>query len=997
MSKIGGFLAVLAIIGFGSGVHGLRCWSCQKMTSNEECNAKGNLQTCKANQACLNQILQSNDGLKYEITKGCRRKNSPICARDNQNVGMYPTQCQSMKDQSICRCCCDTDSCNGPQLECKDVVTCKRPQNPGNGMVTCPKGINYGTKCIVKCNRGYRRQGPRTIVCTNGTDQGYWEPRTYAACLPAIRSEQAEKTVLCQKRIAAPVFGSMVCENKGEHKDKTTYNHIGTVCAFKCDPGYFLTGAESVFCLPGGSWSISVPTCIKGTCQKPPQDKNRIDDCTDDRSFGSTCLSRCKKGYRLIGSSTSTCESINDATRQGRWSEKFGKCSRALCRPELIKPPNGRLICTNRNFLGSVCTYVCNEGYDIINEDVERIEQIECVENGEVIEWNGPPPKCFKITCPRLQIPSDGSVACVGDGSVGSSCTFSCNAGFDLVGVRETTLKSVCADNLNNRDGVGVWSVETVNCAPIKCEPAREAPLNGQVYCTNENNVGSTCTFTCDAGYDMDNIKSWLLFNRCEPDPAGDGIGKWSADPATCSTRYYCQEAQVDPEHGSVTCDNEAYMGSVCQFSCDDGYQLRGFDRITCRDIKNDGDGIVEWSSEAPSCVADTCSMLWHDRFTVRAECNSMADDKQYTIGTTCIYSCLEPGYYLEGESEITCTSRNKWSANAAPRCFVITCPPLNIPENGNQPKCSNGNKYESRCNFECNPKYSLSHTDTLICEEGTKGGKVGIWDKAVPECVLSECLAIPPTPSRGTVTCSSGASIGSYCTLECTQGYAPKVRSIDCRVQEQRTENGVKEIPRFSLLKDFCCAECRSDFHIGQIADLRFRKNLESIVGFTKMLLTQLVGQENQAYFSTFAYGDEVDDSTVIPREKLENMAAIDNIVKQMEKWEVTPGLKSDTRGALDYVNDQLFEGVDSNAASFLIIAADDAPDNVRKGSIARILDRGINIIVAASNNFAKLTWDKLLGSDENVVNQDANEIMKRIYELAFKNGCPNTAPRCV
>lgn len=679
----------------------------------------------------------------------------------------------------------------------------------------------------------------------------------------------------------------MICENPERYKDDNSYNYFGTICAFKCDSGYFRDGPETSQCL-GGRWNVAAPNCRKGTCQRPPQDQHRIISCTDDRYIGSICEMQCQTGHMLIGSSTITCRAVNEFVRQGSWSAEFPRCVRAICQRQLPKPVNGKVTCTKENMMGSVCTFSCRRGFQLTNRD----SAVECTRNGNMVRWSGQSPRCIRLKCPRVNMPANGNVLCRGDRRIGTKCIFSCNTGYAMVGESKPTLTSQCRRvQSNGGQQEAKMSVESVECSEIRCQPETIAPHNGQMYCSRENFHGSTCIFSCDAGYDMDGTTNRAMLSVCEYNVTDNGKGKWSADPPTCS-RMHCPVGQNDPINGEVTCSDESFMGSVCQFKCDDGYELVGAVSVICRDLNYDGDAEVEWSDKAPICVPSTCPELWYDSTTMRATCNRKKEGNGYPVGTKCLYECADFRYYMETSSgdtsDINCIAKSQWSASAAPRCFLKTCPRLPQIENGNEAICTIGNLVSSVCTFKCNTKYSLSHNDPVTCESNGRQDKNGQWSVEPPKCIPNECQSVPTTPRRGVVECSNGARLGSSCALKCDSGYAPKTREVICQMMRRSVEGQTVSIPEFRDQKDFCCAECRSDFYITLAVDTRYRRGLQNVVDFTKIFLTQLSQRNNKIYFSAFAYGAGVNQSTAIDRTDIMISENLKETLDRIEQWEV-------------------------------------------------------------------------------------------------------------
>lgn len=71
----------------------------------------------------------------------------------------------------------------------------------------------------------------------------------------------------------------------------------------------------------------------------------------------------------------------------------------------------------------------------------------------------------------------------------------------------------------------------------IVCEPAVTKPENGAVTCTNENNKDSSCTFTCDVGFELSSVSA-VTCERSSAD--GDWeAGQWSTVVPTCNGNSY--------------------------------------------------------------------------------------------------------------------------------------------------------------------------------------------------------------------------------------------------------------------------------------------------------------------------------------------------------------------------------------------------------------------------------------------------------------------------
>lgn len=134
-----------------------------------------------------------------------------------------------------------------------------------NGEATCysPRGGRYrstlGTRCEMKCDRGYRLLGRSSIRCLpsrrwSGTAfcRSRWKlpPRPRGPCRPTSRCS-ALSEMRCRVLHLIP-HGRYRCTRGFE---------VDSRCDFACSPGYRFEGEHARTCLPGGAWSGAQPVC----------------------------------------------------------------------------------------------------------------------------------------------------------------------------------------------------------------------------------------------------------------------------------------------------------------------------------------------------------------------------------------------------------------------------------------------------------------------------------------------------------------------------------------------------------------------------------------------------------------------------------------------------------------------------------------------------------------------------------------------------------------
>jgi hypothetical protein len=119
---------------------------------------------------------------------------------------------------------------------------------------------------------------------------------------------------------------------------------------------------------------------------------------------------------------------------------------------------------------GSVVTYRCDEGHDLVRGIASR----RCGVNG----WSGEPPECMPIRCPRLRPPRHGSVRTVDTlRSFGSVAEYACDEGFAIFPHPGPgsggKIKRTCL-------ATRAWSGNMPRCEPVYCD-APQAPAHGTI------------------------------------------------------------------------------------------------------------------------------------------------------------------------------------------------------------------------------------------------------------------------------------------------------------------------------------------------------------------------------------------------------------------------------------------------------------------------------------------------------------------------------------
>ncbi|XP_045733458.1 P-selectin isoform X6 [Mirounga angustirostris] len=382
----------------------------------------------------------------------------------------------------------------------------------------------------------------------------------------------------------------------------------------------------------------------------------------------------------------------------------------------------------------SECSFHCSEGYELNGPS-----KLECLASGT---WTNEPPQCIAVQCPPLRTPERGSVTCPHSAEAfqyGSSCRFSCEEGFALVGSEVVQ----CTAS-------GLWTAAAPVCEAVQC-PLLEAPGKGSMDCVHPLAVfayGSSCKFECEPGYQ---VRGWASL-RCT------GSGQWTAPSPACEA-IACGPLE-SPVHGSMDCSpsSRAFQDNTsCSFRCAEGFRLEGADLVQCTDLGR-------WTAPAPVCQALQCHDLPAPN---KAQVNCSHPFGAFRYQSTCSFTCNE-GLHLVGASVLQCLGSGNWSA-PPPECQAIPCTPLLSPWNGTmtcvQPLGNSG--YKSTCQFACDEGFSLSGPQILDCTPS------GHWTGSPPICEVVKCSELHVI-EPGMMNCSNpwgNFSYGSTCSFHCPEG----------------------------------------------------------------------------------------------------------------------------------------------------------------------------------------------------------------------------------
>ncbi|KAM3668983.1 P-selectin-like isoform 5-T7 [Ammospiza maritima maritima] len=586
-----------------------------KVLSKEAENwARGEPNNRRSNQDCVEIYIQRPQQAGKWNDEPCNRKKKALCYRASCQPFLCSQRGECMETIGSYRCEC-YPGFRGP--ECTDAVQCAKLEPKGVPMnCSHPYGdFSYNSTCEFGCHEGFERRGAGVLRCLPSQEWSANIPTCTAVTCPVLRApDQGELNCShlhgdftfgstcafsCQKgfvlkgpesrectatgtwtgdaarceAIACPLLSA---PEKGEMRCSHLHGNFtfGSTCAFSCQKGFVLKEPESRECTALGTWTGGTPRCEAVTCpvlRAPDQGELNCSHFHGDFTFGSTCAFSCQKGFVLKGPESREC------TASGIWTADATRCEAIAC-PVLNAPDQGEMHCSHLhgNFTyGSVCAFSCQTGFALVG-----LQSRECTALGT---WTGNTSHCEAVTCPVLRAPDQGELNCShihGDFTFGSTCAFSCQKGFVLMG-----------SDSRKCTATGTWTGDAPHCEAIKCS-VLTSPKMGQAACSHlhgDFTFGSMCAFSCQKGFVLKGPES----RECT------ALGTWTGDPTHCKA-ISCPVLSP-PSRGQLSCShvhgNFTY-NSTCIFSCEEGFVRMGAEVLQCEATGN-------WTRDPPVCAED--------------------------------------------------------------------------------------------------------------------------------------------------------------------------------------------------------------------------------------------------------------------------------------------------------------------------------------------------------------------------------------------------------
>ncbi len=304
---------------------------------------------------------------------------------------------------------------------------------------------------------------------------------------------------------------------------------FGGTATYSCSAGYSLVGETTRTCQASGVWSGSAPTCAPVDCGGLPNPGNGTVATPAGTEFGATATYSCSSGFTLVGTDTRTCEA------SGRWSGAAPTCSEVDC-GSLAAPGNGTVNTPSGTGRGATATYACTSGYTLSGAATRTC--------GDTGTWTGTAPTCTAVDCGVLTNPTNGAVQTASGTAFGASATYSCSAGYSLVGEAGRTCLAT-----------GLWSGVAATCSPVDCGTPPTVTNGSRTFTTTV--YQSTANYSCATGF----VRAGAASITCQ------ATGAWSTPPA-CNDINECTVGGVCTGVAN-TCTNTAGSWSC---GCSAGY-----------------------------------------------------------------------------------------------------------------------------------------------------------------------------------------------------------------------------------------------------------------------------------------------------------------------------------------------------------------------------------------------------------------------------------------
>ncbi|XP_011677589.2 sushi, von Willebrand factor type A, EGF and pentraxin domain-containing protein 1 [Strongylocentrotus purpuratus] len=665
----------------------------------------------------------------------------------------------------------------------EELPTCqlsKCPELPivANGVKTCTNDTHLGSTCNVTCADGFRLVGPVSRKCEG---RGSWS-----------RYQPVCQDIRCPT-LTSPHFGSLACTQGSRH---------GSVCTSTCGVGYRVIGSTATKCNPDGTWTQDIPTCELITCG--PEVEAPLNGSVACFISGRVCIYSCNNGFDLtpLTSVVRTCEAHG-------WSKAAPTCLDRRAPVFQTCPEDAMTFISDPMQETATVNWLAPSALDHSNNKIVGV-YVSGPAPGASLEGGSYPvvyvaedasgntANCrftvvvSVIRCPELSDEDLVKVNCSHGYLRDSICRFSCSAaGYEVVGPDMTQC-------VMDRDEAS-WSSARPSCTDYSAPVFTNCP-SSQVVFAEINQTTSSVRWPEPRATDNSNNALHVVMT------AGNGSGVMrpegtileayeavdeSGNRAECSfnvTVKVIRCAQLDSDF--ISACSGTVLGSVCHFSCPEGYLLQGHSSKSCQ--RNGFDGI--WSNQLSFCLDSQAPVFTRrpEPIEITAPPLEMsafvswevpeAEDQDpnvlvFQIAGPAPDTELPEGFYLVRYMAMDSAGNEAvYTFNITVKVVQCSDPEPEVNEDVGV-ICNRGNLLGSTCVYSCPVGYDLIGSQSTTCVMMDDDSTMGRWNTTTtPSCQARSCpsLATPPAAIvSGCVTdLGNSSTYGTNCTFTCPAGY---------------------------------------------------------------------------------------------------------------------------------------------------------------------------------------------------------------------------------
>nr|XP_028567204.1 sushi, von Willebrand factor type A, EGF and pentraxin domain-containing protein 1 [Podarcis muralis] len=385
---------------------------------------------------------------------------------------------------------------------------------------------------------------------------------------------------------------------------------------------------------------------------------------------------------------------------------------------------------------------------------------------------------CEVVHCPELHPPENGYfIQNTCNNYFNAACGIRCKTGFDLVG---SSIR-LCQPN-------GLWSGSETTCRVRTC-PKLFAPQNGHINCSLSGiSYKTVCLMTCDEGYELEGSSKLTCQSNSQ----------WDGKEPKC-VELHCPVFQKPKDvtvHPPLCGLEPSKHGTVCRFSCPNGFLLSGVrEELQCL-TSGRWSGNVQKAFckdiEPPkiSCPGDieTSTLEHQNSANISWQVPEASDNSRDEVLIQVTPAFIPPYLFPIGEVDITYTAVDR-TGNQASCTFSIKVidnePP--VIDKCRSPPPIQGAEKEYRVTWD-EPQFSDNSGVVLTITKSHSSGDLFPKGETVVQYTASDSSGnnrtcelhivirgspceIPFTPVNGDFICTEDKT-GVNCTLRCMAGY---------------------------------------------------------------------------------------------------------------------------------------------------------------------------------------------------------------------------------